>query len=242
MSRTFTPRRLRSLAATGVLVGAALFLTACDPDGEAVTGVSAETGTDSAGKTPKADAGNRADGTVTGNLTYLAPGKLEVDGRPFWLTEDTEIWGTGGICGTGEGHSPEECTTEELESAAKEGDMTAEVVIEKGMAVKVTDQYVAGGGEGSSEDGDGADAANRADGTVTGNLTYLAPGKFEVDGRPFWLTEDTEIWGAGGICGTGEGQVADECTAEELENAAKEGGVTVEVTIEKGMATRIAEA
>ncbi|MBT3150431.1 hypothetical protein HTV45_05935 [Streptomyces sp. CHD11] len=139
MSRTFTGHRLRPLAATGLLLGAALFLTACDPDSDSVTGVSAETDADSSGTASKAGAGSREDGAVTGILTCLAPGKLKVDGRPFWLTEDTEIWGAGGLCGSGEGQVAEECSEEELENAAKEGTVTVEVTIEEGMATRITE-------------------------------------------------------------------------------------------------------
>lgn len=81
---------------------------------------------------------------------------------------------------------------------------------------------------------------NRADGTVTGTLTYLAPGKLEVSGRGFWVAEDTGIQG-GDICGDPENQVAEKCTADELDAAAKAGNLTVKVTIKKGIAKRVTQ-
>ncbi|WP_327341251.1 hypothetical protein [Streptomyces europaeiscabiei] len=65
-------------------------------------------------------------------------------------------------------------------------------------------------------DDSGASVDNRADGTVTGALTYLAPGKLEVGGRPFYVAVDTAVLGDD-ICGDPENQVAEKCTADELE-------------------------
>ncbi|MFJ4785742.1 hypothetical protein [Streptomyces sp. NPDC088794] len=88
--------------------------------------------------------------------------------------------------------------------------------------------------------GTGASSDNRVDGTVTGRLTFLAPGKLEVDGRPFYVATDTEIRG-GDICGDPESQSAEKCTADELDAVAKDGNLTVEVTIEKGIAGRVTQ-
>ncbi|MGW3412013.1 hypothetical protein [Streptomyces sp. NPDC000888] len=249
MSLTRSRTRSRTLAAVGFLAATGLFLTACGPDGSA-TGSATGSGAESGASTPSsaadatdASADNRADGTVTGTLTYLAPGKLEVDGRPFWIAEDTEIQG-GEICGDPETQAAEKCTADEAEAAAKTGRVTAEVVIANGIATKITGG--SGGGTDASaepteqDDTGDASADNRADGTVTGTLTYLAPGKLEVDGRPFWIAEDTEIQG-GDICGDPETQAAETCTADELDAVAKDGNLTVAVTIKQGIAERVVQ-
>ncbi|MGW3290349.1 hypothetical protein ACWDR3_37515 [Streptomyces sp. NPDC001002] len=88
--------------------------------------------------------------------------------------------------------------------------------------------------------GTGASSGNRVDGTVTGRLTFLAPGKLEVDGRPFYVATDTDIRG-GDICGDPESQSAEKCTADELDAVAKDGNLTVEVAIKKGIASRVTQ-
>ncbi|MER5434285.1 hypothetical protein [Streptomyces sp. NPDC002588] len=104
-----------------------------------------------------------------------------------------------------------------------------------------SDSSVTGGSSSSSGSSDGVS------GTWLGAVTYLAPGKYQVsDGtdkpeQQFWLSEDTEILGAGGMCGDAEGQSATTCTEDELETAAKAGSLTAEVTLKDGIATRIAE-
>ncbi|MFF3244651.1 hypothetical protein ACFYWY_13150 [Streptomyces sp. NPDC002870] len=263
--------RSHTLTALGILM-TGLFLTGCNPEGDAVAG-SPTTSSASAAKGEGATVGNRKDGTVTGTLTYLAPGKLEVDGRPFYIGEQSKIWGTGEICGDPADHKTVECTVEQAELAAKSGTARAEVVIEKGIATKITDQYNFGnpsevdeghvsGADGGSDTptsppgGDeagssagtsgnsgtgGATADNRKDGTVTGTLTYLAPGKIEVDGRPFYVAEDTKILGRGGICGPKGATSATSCTDLQLEAAAKTGKVTASVTIQRGIGTKVVE-
>ncbi|WP_405905858.1 hypothetical protein OG742_07945 [Streptomyces sp. NBC_00828] len=142
MSLTRSRTRSRTLAAVGFLAATGLFLTACGPDGSA-TGSATGSGTESGASTPSsaadatdASADNRADGTVTGTLTYLAPGKLEVDGRPFWIAEDTEIQG-GDICGDPETQAAETCTADELDAVAKDGNLTVAVTIKEGIAERV---------------------------------------------------------------------------------------------------------
>ncbi|MGW1412657.1 hypothetical protein [Streptomyces sp. NPDC002403] len=111
-------------------------------------------------------------------------------------------------------------------------------------AVSSTDTQKPDSREKSATKKDGVSDANadsRADGTVTGVLTYMAPGKLVVGSRPFWIAEDTEIWGAGDICGDAAGQSASKCTVEELEKAAKTGKTKAEVAIVKGVATEIRE-
>lgn len=64
--------RSHTLTALGILM-TGLFLTGCNPEGDAVAG-SPTTSSASAAKGEGATVGNRKDGTVTGTLTYLAPG------------------------------------------------------------------------------------------------------------------------------------------------------------------------
>ncbi|MEV0036747.1 hypothetical protein [Streptomyces sp. NPDC050804] len=248
MSLRRSRTRSRTLAAVGLLAATSLFLTACEPAGsdaassaEASTGAGTEDGAKDGAKdgAEEASADNREDGTVTGLLTYLAPGKLEVDGRPFFVAADALIQG-GEICGDPETPEMENCTPEELDMAAKNGNHTAEVTIEKGVAVKVLQKISPE--PPSGEDGAGeANSGNREDGTVTGVLTYLAPGKLEVDGRPFFVAVDTLIQG-GEICGDPETPEAENCTPEELDMAAKDGTLKVEVTIKKGIAEQVIQA
>jgi len=93
-------------------------------------------GTNTGTGSTKATVDNRVDGTVTGTLTFLAPGKLEVGGRPFYVAVDTDIRG-GDICGDPESQSAEKCTADELDAAAKGGNLTVEVTIKKGIAERV---------------------------------------------------------------------------------------------------------
>lgn len=105
---------------------------------------------------------------------------------------------------------------------------------------------VAGSGSAPEGDGDGAgQGKGGASGTWFGNVSYLAPGKYTVSGpkgeeQAFFTSEDTEIWGAGDICGDENGQSATECTEQELEAAAQKG-VSAEVKISEGIATRITD-
>jgi hypothetical protein len=100
--------------------------------------------------------------------------------------------------------------------------------------------------DGSDSTIDGINKGKGVNGTWFGNVAYLAPGKYTVSDskgveQQFLVAEDTEIWGWGDICGdeNGEegGQGGTQCTEEELEAAAKDGGVSAEVVIVNGIAT-----
>ncbi|MFE9854514.1 hypothetical protein [Streptomyces sp. NPDC005780] len=102
-----------------------------------------------------------------------------------------------------------------------------------------------GSGSTPESTGDGAGQGKGASGTWFGNVSYLAPGKYTVSGpkgeeQAFFTAEDTEIWGAGDICGDENGQSATKCTEQELEAAARKG-VSAEVKISDGIATRITD-
>ncbi|MEU8698209.1 hypothetical protein AB0C61_11115 [Streptomyces sp. NPDC048680] len=97
----------------------------------------------------------------------------------------------------------------------------------------------AGDGAGQGKGGKGVS------GTWFGNVSYLAPGKYTVSGpkgeeQAFFTSEGTEIWGAGDICGDENDQSATKCTEQELEAAAKKG-VSAEVKLSNGIATRITD-
>ncbi|MEU0696820.1 hypothetical protein ABZ349_22985 [Streptomyces niveus] len=112
-----------------------------------------------------------------------------------------------------------------------------------------------GSDAGSGSDDDAGDAAGSgtengpvddpdapgADGTFSGVLTFLAPGKLLVGERAFWVAVDTEIIG-GDICGDPETPKAEKCTPDELDAAAESGNLNVEVTIKKGIAERVQQS
>ncbi|MEU0738852.1 hypothetical protein [Streptomyces sp. NPDC006134] len=82
-------------------------------------------------------------------------------------------------------------------------------------------------------------------GTWFGTVSYLAPGKYTVSDlkdtkQAFFTSTDTDIQGAGDICGDAEGQAATPCSEQELEAAAKKG-VSATVKIENGTAVSIVE-
>ncbi|MEU9183221.1 hypothetical protein AB0D14_01370 [Streptomyces sp. NPDC048484] len=84
------------------------------------------------------DLGLSCERRITGKLTYLAPGKLMVgDDRVFWVGLSTKITG-GDICGDPETQEAESCTSDELDAAAKDGNLTVEVAIKEGIAESVT--------------------------------------------------------------------------------------------------------
>ncbi|MGW3661517.1 hypothetical protein ACWD6R_40585 [Streptomyces sp. NPDC005151] len=98
----------------------------------------------------------------------------------------------------------------------------------------------------SAGDGDNQGKVGKGvSGTWFGNVSYLAPGKYTVSGQKgeeqaFFTADDTEIWGAGDICGDENDQSATKCTEQELQAAAQKG-VSAEVKISNGIATRITE-
>ncbi|MFI1828839.1 hypothetical protein ACH41E_20660 [Streptomyces sp. NPDC020412] len=88
--------------------------------------------------------GGGVNGTWFGNVTFVAPGKYAISGAKnesqlFYLAVDTKIWGAGDICGDEQGQSATLCTEAQLEAVAKNGGVSAEVVIANGNAVKITD-------------------------------------------------------------------------------------------------------
>ncbi|MEU3337124.1 hypothetical protein ACWCQ1_07965 [Streptomyces sp. NPDC002144] len=83
--------------------------------------------------------------------------------------------------------------------------------------------------------------------TVTGGTVgYLAPGKYtvHVPGRTdqaFFTATDTEVYGAGKICGSPRSEARPRCTLDQLETATRKAPVTADVTIRNGVATVVRE-
>ncbi|MFF3934832.1 hypothetical protein [Streptomyces phaeofaciens] len=146
------------------------------------------------------------------------------DGIAVTVTErPTEASGTGGSSSTGGGSS--------------NGSSSAGSSSSSGGSTSSASGGSSSGGSGSS---------SGVSGTWLGTVSYLAPGKYTVSDmrdsqQQFWLAEDTEIWGVGGMCGDADGQAAEECTEAELEKAAKAGNLSATVKVTDGIATSITE-
>ncbi len=255
----------RTIAAAGFLAAAGLFLTACNSGDDAAGG--SDKGDSKAASDSRSLDGKTASGkkrVLSGKVTYMAPGKLMVGNRAFFVAEDTKIQGAD-ICSDPETTGVEDCTAEQLETAAKDGGVDAQVTMKKGVALEVIGGPESGGGNSGGSTGENGGAGNSggpagtnggagnsggstggnsgggstADGTFSGTLTYLAPGKLMVGNRAFFVAEDTEMVG-GQICGDAENTDADNCTVEDLEATAKKGNLKVSVTVKKGVAERVA--
>ncbi|MET7639971.1 hypothetical protein [Streptomyces sp. NPDC005438] len=196
---------------------------------DAGDGTKPQTGTDRG-------SGNKGvTGTWFGTVSYLAPGKYTVTDtkdteRAFFTSSDTNIQGAGEICGDAEGQAATPCTGKQLEAAARKG-VSATVKLKNGTAVSVVEDHSGNGG--------------KPGGTRSGELGYLAPGKYTLangDGAKttFHSTTSTTINGAGWICGEA-GSEPKPCTEAQLEAAAKKGGVRVVVKLDKGLAVTIDE-
>ncbi|MCX5398416.1 hypothetical protein [Streptomyces sp. NBC_00102] len=92
------------------------------------------------------DQGKGVNGTWNGKVRFLAPGKYTVTGsdgtdQQFLVSEDTDIEGTGDICGTSEGQAAMPCSEEMLEAATKGDGVDAEVVVANGIAKSIVDNH-----------------------------------------------------------------------------------------------------
>lgn len=247
------------------LMAAALLLTACQGEDTAASapsdspaasesaakgGSGAKGGADGAGADSGKGSGSASGGKVTGSwvgaVSYMAPGKYMVTrkgeaGQAFFTSDDTDIQGAGRICGDADGQAATPCSEAELEAASKKG-FGATVKLEDGVAVSIVEDHT-DSGSGTDDDADSGEAA----GLVTGTLGFMAPGKyvltntFEGSDRSFFTADDTAINGAGLICGDAEGQASTPCSEDELEAAAKKGGIIVVVDIKDGIAVTIDE-
>lgn len=117
-----------------------------------------------------------------------------------------------------------------------------------GAKGKYDDDDTDGGGGTAAHagNGSGSKAGSRAvNGTWFGTVSCLAPGKYTVTDlkdtkQAFVTSTDTDIQGAGEICGDAEGQAATPCTEAELEAASKKG-VSATVKLKNGTAVSIVE-
>ncbi|MFJ4924866.1 hypothetical protein [Streptomyces sp. NPDC088736] len=122
------------------------------------------------------------------------------------------------------------------------------------VAEKVSDAETSkdSSGSGSSGTANAANAANSArskgvSGSFrNGKVSYLAPGKYIVSApgkgdQQFWVADDTEVHGAGTICGDAGSRVDAPCTLDQLEAAAKKGAVGADVEMRNGVATLVTE-
>ncbi|MFM9368544.1 hypothetical protein [Streptomyces sp. Da 82-17] len=208
-------------------------------DGAAADGAKSQAGTGGSGAKPAG--GKDVTGTWFGTVSYLAPGKYTVTDlkdtqQAFFTSTDTDIQGAGEICGDADGQAATPCSEEQLEAAAKKG-VSATVKLEKGIAVSVVEDRAGSGGGDDSGTG-------KPTGTRSGELGYLAPGKYSLLGSDgsklaFFSATATTINGNGWICG--ENGDNKRCTEGELEAAAKKGGVRVVVKLDNGAAVTIDE-
>lgn len=165
--------------------------------------------------------------TLAGELEFLAPGEFIIDGQAFYIAEDTRILGGHHVCPAEDGVDETgfgivECDLETLE-AAVQGDTAVFAEVEmngEGNAESVTEydndsHYDSGepdGSEGAPEEGaEAPEESGGFTGTATGELEYIAPGEYRVDGTAFYVAEDTTI--IAGIYACAEG-VQDPDTGE----------------------------
>ena len=258
--------RRKTVIAAAALMATTALLTACQGNAEGSTkssgaessaaassakGTSDAKGTSSNGTggagstnlpTGSGSGGGKAvSGTWFGNVSYLAPGKYTVSDtkgteQAFFTSDDTDIEGAGEICGDAGGQAATPCSEAELEAAAKKG-VSATVKLQKGIAVSIVEDH-------SSSEGGNDSGTDRQAGLHSGELGYLAPGKYSLDDNgstiAFFTATDTTINGNGWICGVAGGKTK-HCTEDELEAAAKKGGVRVVVDLDKGTAVTIDE-
>ncbi|GAA3503441.1 lipoprotein [Streptomyces prasinosporus] len=134
------------------------------------------------------------------------------------------------------------CQGEDTEDGGKSAGATASDSAAKGKS----DAGGSGTGAGSeSPSGERGSKSGMVSGKWVGTVSYLAPGKYTVTDandveQAFFTSEDTDIEGAGKICGDADGQAATPCTEKELEAAAKKGFAAT-VDVKDGVAVSIIE-
>ncbi|MFI8833162.1 hypothetical protein ACIGPN_19330 [Streptomyces afghaniensis] len=102
-------------------------------------------------------------------------------------------------------------------------------------------------GSNGSVDSAGSKNSNGVSGSFkNGKVTYLAPGKYIVSvpgkgDQQFLVADDTEVYGAGTICGDAGSEVDAPCTLDQLEAATKKAAVSADVEMRNGIATLVTE-
>ncbi|MFD0001416.1 hypothetical protein ACFVJ4_03205 [Streptomyces sp. NPDC127178] len=117
------------------------------------------------------------------------------------------------------------------------------------VADKASDSKGSEGSQGSQGTEGTQDSRNSkgVSGSFTdGEVTYLAPGKYIVSvpgkgDQQFLVADDTEVYGAGTICGEAGAKVDAPCTLDQLEAAAKKDAVSADVKMKNGIATLVTE-
>lgn len=120
------------------------------------------------------------------------------------------------------------------------------------VADKASDSKGSEGSQGSqgSQGTEGTQDSRNSKGVsgsfTDGEVTYLAPGKYIVSvpgkgDQQFLVADDTEVYGAGTICGEAGAKVDAPCTLDQLEAAAKKDAVSADVKMKNGIATLVTE-
>jgi hypothetical protein len=102
------------------------------------------------------------------------------------------------------------------------------------------------GSEGSKGSTNATNAKGVSGSFQNGKVSYLAPGKYIVSvpgkaDQQFLVADDTEVYGAGTICGEAGAKVDAPCTLDQLEAAAKKDAVSADVEMKNGIATLVTE-
>ncbi|MCH5672525.1 hypothetical protein [Streptomyces gilvus] len=137
---------------------------------------------------------------------------------------------SGGSTGTGSSQHTSTSRTSGTSKVSKNGSRTSKSSHVSGTSARNTSGTARG------------DSATVTGGTVG----YLAPGKYtvHVPGRTdqaFFTATDTEVYGAGKVCGSPRSEARPRCTLAQLETATRKAPVTADVTIRNGVATVVRE-
>ncbi|MFE1102984.1 hypothetical protein ACFW4K_20930 [Nocardiopsis alba] len=203
---------------------------------------------------------------LMGRLEYLAPGEFVIDGQAFFVSEETRYLGGLNVCPAEDGvddvgFGVVECDLESFEAAAQgETPVHAKAEAELGendeiIAVSITEYDSetpndsgatdAPGAAPAPENGAGDGAADGASELVSGELEYISPGEYMIDGTAFYVAEDTVIYAglyacAGGVQDPDTGDVI--CDFDRFDATLANGtAITAEVEIVDGVALSITE-
>ncbi|MGW2384091.1 hypothetical protein [Streptomyces sp. NPDC001658] len=142
------------------------------------------------------------------------------------------------------------CQNDTADTSSGRGGADAAAVAEKGSTDGKGTKDTKGGEGAASSTGSGSKGSGSKGGVSgsfeNGKVSYLAPGKYivSVPGRgdqQFLVAEDTEVYGAGTICGEAGSKVDAPCTLDQLEAATKKGAVNADVKTSNGIATLVTE-